>query len=261
MKRALGMVGTVIMVVGFIANPVLASEETSFNLIPEKKRVLMGLGYGGETIKFHGTLPQKGSSLIVKVESENNPPMKLVRKGRVVFFWMSVKQFEMEGIPFQYKILCSGNLNDILSQDLRTELNLGYEALKKNVKLKLLKGKASDDDTQVVLDGFLKMKEKLGLYEVVEKAITIKDDQAFTFAVNFSDRAVEGNYRVEGMALKDGIMVGKAHETINIEKIGIARWLTNLANHHGALYGVMAVVVAISVGFLAGFVFKGKGGH
>lgn len=235
--------------------------ESSLTLVPDKKKVAMGLRFGGDTIAFHGTIPQPGTSLIVWVESENNPPLKLSRKGKMVFFWMSVKQFEISEVPFLYKIICSGKLNETLNENQKKELHIGYEALKESIKLELIKGKSSNDDNQVVFDGFLKMKEQFGLYEIVEDAIAINDDLSFTFALHFSDRAVEGNYEIECFALKDGALLGKSKDSIAIEKVGLAKWLTTMAQHHGALYGIIAVIVAIFVGLLAGFIFKGKGGH
>ena len=249
----------VVVSLAFFVPP--AKGETCFTLLPEKK-VSMGIGFGGETVGFKGTLPQPGATVIVQVKSENNPSLKLVRKGRVVFFWMNVKQFEVSHVPFFYKVFSSGNLTDVLNENLKKELNIGYDDLKQNLRLKLLTGKPSDNDLNVVFDGFLKMKEKTGLYGVRENAIEInKKNNSFMFDLHFSDRAVEGNYTITCWAIKDGVILGETQETIAIEKVGLSRWFTYMAQHHSAVYGIIAVVIALVVGLLAGFIFKGKGGH
>jgi hypothetical protein len=249
----------VVLSLAFFALPLKG--ETCFTLLPEKK-VVMGIGFGGETIRFTGTLPQPGATVIVQVMSENNPSLKLVRKGKVIFFWMSVKQFEVYHVPFLYKVFSSGNLAEILNENLKKELNIGYDALKQNLRLKLLIGKPSDNDRSVVFDGFLKMKEKAGLYGVRENVIEInKDNSTFMFDLPFSDRAIEGNYAITCWAIKDGVILGETKETIAIEKVGLSHWLTYMAQNHSAIYGIIAVVIAIMVGLLAGFIFKGKGGH
>ncbi|MBW1679403.1 MAG: TIGR02186 family protein [Deltaproteobacteria bacterium] len=250
----------VVFIICFNINPLPVFGGSNFTLVPDKKSVEMGLRFGDDTITFHGSLPQKEAALVIRVESENNPLLKLVRKGRVVIFWMSVKQFEVSNVPFLYKIICSGNLNEVLSENLRKELHIGYEALKESMEIELLKGAPTEDDKEVVFDGFVKMKEKFGLYEVVENAVEIKDGLSFTFDLAFSDRAGEGNYTVECFAIQGKEIVGEAKETITIEKVGLTRWLTNMAHHYSALYGIMAVIVAISVGLAVGFIFKG-GGH
>jgi hypothetical protein len=233
--------------------------DDSLTLVPERK-IKMGLGFGGETITFHGILPQPGADLVVRVTSESNPPLKLSRKDKVVFFWMNVKQFEISNVPFYYKIFSSKKLSQILNEDLNASLKIGYEALKDAVQIKILKGTPADDDHQVVFEGLLKLKEKLGLYQIKDDFITINGDR-FSFDLDFSDRTIEGNYIIECWAIKDGIILGKTEEKITAEKVGISKWLTNLALHHSVFYGIFAVIVAISVGLLVGFIFKGKTGH
>lgn len=249
----------VVLSLVFFAPPL--NGETCFTLLPEKK-VVMGLGFGGETIRFTGTLPQPGAAIIVRVMSENNPSLKLVRKGKVVFFWMSVKQFEASHVSFLYKVFSSGNLTAVLNETLKKELHIDYDALKQNLRLKRLSGKSSDDDRNVVFAGFLKMKEKNGLYGIRENVIKInKENSTFMFDLPFSDRAIEGNYAITCWAIKDGVILGETKETIAIEKVGLSHWLTYMAQSHSAIYGIIAVVIAIMVGLLAGFIFKGKGGH
>jgi hypothetical protein len=35
----------------------------------------------------------------------------------------------------------------------------------------------------------------------------------------------------------------------------------SLAYQHGAIYGILAVIIAIFTGFIMGYLFKGGGGH
>jgi hypothetical protein len=37
--------------------------------------------------------------------------------------------------------------------------------------------------------------------------------------------------------------------------------IATLAYQHGAIYGILAVVIAVVTGFAIGFIFKGGGGH
>ena len=245
----------------FISCPQAAGEENTLFLAPHKEKIEMGLGFGGDTITFVGLLPHPDAALLIKVESENNPPLKLVRKGKVVIFWMSVKQFEVSNLPFLYKVICSGNLKDAFSANLGKKLDIGYEALKENMEIELLKGQSTEDDEAVVFDGFIKLKENLGLYGVMENAVNIKDDLSYAFDLTFSDRAVEGNYLVTCFAVKNSEVLGKTQKTITIEKAGMAKWLTDLSSQYSYIYGIVAVIVAIGVGLSVGFIFKGKGGH
>ena len=48
---------------------------------------------------------------------------------------------------------------------------------------------------------------------------------------------------------------------LTVALVGFPALLASLAYQHGAVYGVLAVVIAIVTGFAMGFLFKGGGGH
>jgi uncharacterized membrane protein YraQ (UPF0718 family) len=43
--------------------------------------------------------------------------------------------------------------------------------------------------------------------------------------------------------------------------VGFPAFFMTMAYQHGALYGILAVFIAIVVGFIMGYLFKGGGGH
>ena len=46
-----------------------------------------------------------------------------------------------------------------------------------------------------------------------------------------------------------------------IQKKGLEAMFTNLAHEHSVIYGIVAVLVALGMGLLVGFIFKKGGGH
>jgi hypothetical protein len=42
--------------------------------------------------------------------------------------------------------------------------------------------------------------------------------------------------------------------------VGLESWLTSVSQNHPALFGIMAVFIALAAGLLVGMIFK-KGGH
>jgi hypothetical protein len=78
--------------------------------------------------------------VVVKLIPEHSPPIKLTRKGKVVLFWMSTKQFELKNLPFLYKVHSSKPLKDVLTPELAAKLRLGYQTLKDDMDLHQLSG-------------------------------------------------------------------------------------------------------------------------
>ncbi len=65
---------------------------------------------------------------------------------------------------------------------------------------------------------------------------------------------------MESYAFKDRQLVGYGRDFIQIKKVGLESWLTDISQNYPLLFGIMAVLIALGVGLLVGMIFK-KGGH
>ena len=225
-----------------------------------KDSIHIGVRYSGERIYFFGTLPDPQAALVVKLTSKEDSPLKVAIKGKVLLFWMSVKQYEITGMPPIYKIHTSGPLEEILTPELAKELKIGYESLKDRMGMTLLRGESSPDDRDMLFEGFLSLKEREDLYRIRQNSIRIAKGRLFEHSFNFPDKAREGEYVIESYAVKDGKVIGASTNVIDVGKIGLTAWLYRKSQHNGVFYGIMAVVIALGAGLLVGIIFKG-GGH
>ena len=216
--------------------------------------------FHGEKIYFFGTVPDPEAAVVVKLVPEHSPPIKLIRKGRVVLFWMGTKQFELKNLPFLYKLHSSKPLKEVLTPELASKLRLGYQTLKDDMELHQLSGGEDPDDRDVMFQGFVDLKEKANLYRVEENRIRIRKGRLFEHYFTFPDKAKEGDYRVVSYAIKDGKVLAESSDKITIKKVGITAWLYRTSQENGLLYGTIAVLVALGAGLLVGVFFKG-GGH
>ena len=226
-----------------------------------KQDIHVGVRFSGERIYFFGTVPDPEAEVVVKLIPLEAHPIKLTRKGKVVLFWMATKKFEIENMPHIYKVHSSKPLSEILTPALARQLRIGYEDLKKDMELKILTGTPAPDDKDVMFNGFIKMKERENLYRVAENRIRINHGRLFEHYFVFPDKAKEGKYRIESYAVKNGKVIGQAKDIIEVKKVGLIAWLYRTSRHHGVLYGIMAVVIALGAGLLVGTLFKGGGGH
>ena len=133
-----------------------------------KNVVEIGLSYSGDKIFFFGVNPVPGADVVIKLTAEKEEAVKLSVKGKVGPFWMSVKQYEVTGSPFIYKIHASKPLDQIISKETAQALELGYEAVRGKMKMHLIRGKAAPEDEGIVWQGLLKIKERANLYNIVE---------------------------------------------------------------------------------------------
>ncbi len=227
-----------------------------------KNLIEIGLSYRGDQIHFFGVNPVPGSDLIIRLTAEKSEEIKLSVKGRVGPFWMTVKQYNVTGAPFIYKIHSNKPVKQIITPAMAEELELGYAAVRKWMKLHLARGEASPDDPDKVFNGLVKIKEKANLYNIVEdpKRLEISEGKLFKHYFRFPAAATEGRYLVESFAFKDGELIGYGKDVIEIKKVGLEAWFTNTSQNSPVFFGILAVCIAAGAGLLVGMIFK-KGGH
>ncbi len=227
-----------------------------------KNVVEIGLSYSGDKIFFFGVNPVPGADVVIKLTAEKEEAVKLSVKGKVGPFWMSVKQYEVTGSPFIYKIHASKPLDQIISKETAQELELGYDAVRGKMKMHLIRGKAAPEDEGIVWKGLLKIKEKANLYNIVTdpKRVEISEGKLFKHYFRFPPAASEGRYQVESFCFLKGDLVGYGKDMIEIKKVGLEHWLTQTSKNQSVFYGIMAVIIAVGAGLLVGVLF-GKGGH
>lgn len=227
-----------------------------------KNLIEIGISYRGDEIHFFGVNPVPGSDVIIRLTAEKQEDIKLSVKGRVGPFWMTVKQYEVTDAPFIYKLHSSKPLDQIISPETAQELELGYVAVKKKMKLHLARGDAAPEDADLVFKGLVKIKEEANLYNIVQdpKRLEEAEGKLFKHYFRFPSAATEGRYLVESFCFSEGQLVGYGKDVIEIKKVGLEHWLTQTSQNQPIFFGIMAVVVALGAGLLVGVIFR-KGGH
>ena len=240
------------------------SPETQQHMLTtaSKNLIEIGLSYRGDQIHFFGINPVPGADVVIKLTAEKEEVVKLSVKGRVGPFWMTVKQYEVTGSPFIYKIHSTKPLDQIMSPETAQKLELGYPAVRGKMKMHLVRGEAAADDEAVVWKGLLKIKEQANLYNIVAdpKRLEISEGKLFKHYFRFPPAATEGRYQVESFCFEKGELVGYGKDVIEIKKVGLEHWITQTSQNQPVLFGIMAVIIAVGAGLLVGVLF-GKGGH
>jgi uncharacterized protein (TIGR02186 family) len=264
MKRLLALL-LVLWVAGFglgVAHALTPEAQQKVVTAASKNLVEIGLSYHGDEIHFFGVSPVRDCDLIIRLTAEKSEEVKLSVKGRVGPFWMSVKQYDVTDAPFMYKIHSTKPIEQIVSPETTQELELGYVAVQKKMKLHLARGEAAPDDAAKVFKGLVKIKEDANLYNIIAdpKRLEIAEGRLFKHYFRFPPAATEGRYVVESFAFKEGQLLGYGKDIIQIKKVGLEHWLTEVSQNQPVLFGIMAVLIALGAGLLVGMIFK-KGGH
>ena len=134
--------------------------------------------------------------------------------------------------------------------------------LREKVKFSASNQKTGEAD---LFEQFLQLKESEGLYGVFPGALKVVAtmDQLVTVQgpLRLPGNIIPENCQVSLSVLKNGKVLERESMEFPVGRRGVAAFLASLAQERPTLYGLIAVVIAMAIGLLMGFVFKGMGAH
>jgi len=210
--------------------------------------------FHGREVTVTGTLPA-GHRAVVEVVGPVGEE-HLMRKGRRGPLWMNVGEVTVSGAPSLYLVLSS-------AADLVAGASpWGFQALRQHISLA---GKVEKNERAEFQEQFLELKKSERLYAASPEGLKLsptgngqlKVTGKFWLPANVKPET----YKVCLTAVLKGQAVDRQCTDLAVQMIGFPALLMSLAYQHGAIYGILAVVIAIFTGFIMGYLFKGGGGH
>jgi len=211
--------------------------------------------FNGSEILIFGAVgrvspPPEGAPLHVIITVEGpDQPVTVRRKERRFGIWMNIDAVEVDAAPTFYAVATTGPLNEVLTQteDLRLQISVprAIRAVGVNV-----------GDTDNFTDALIRIRGDSDLYQMNEGSVTLRDATLFDTSFRLPANLVEGDYRTRIFLTRNGEVVGSFSHDIAVRKVGLERFIYNLAHDRPLLYGILSLVIAIVAGWLASAVFR-----
>jgi hypothetical protein len=226
-----------------------------FQVEPHRLRITES--FHGRTVHISAEIP-RGAQAVVELKGQAHEE-HLLRKGRQWGVWMNVGEISVRNAPSVYLAMTTDS--KLLSKQ-DPEDRWGYGALREQVKFS---GSIPQTGESDLFKQFVEFKESEGLYGVFPGALRVASTQDNEMRVqgqlHLPGNIKPGEYRVDLSVLDNGKIVERKSIEFSVVMRQLAAFLRSLAMQHPTLYGLLAVVIAMAMGLLMGFVFKGRGGH
>lgn len=249
MKRR---VAAAALVLALFARPVPAQEE----------RVVLGLSadevaitvtFDGSELLIFGAVareappPPEPLDVIVTVSGPLTP-VTVRRAERVAGIWMNTDFVEVDAAPSFYAVATTGPISDVLRhvEDLRHSITVPRAI--RSVGNEVIR--ASD-----YTDALIRIRKQDETYQLSEGTVDFEEQTLFRTEVELPANLIEGNYAIRIFLTRDGQVIDRYDGTIGVQKVGLERWLFNLAQERAPLYGLLALGLAIAAGWGASAVF------
>ena len=226
------------------------------------KAVNVGTFFNGSKVYVSGDV-SRDSEVVLRLWGMRQD-VALKKKGKVLgLLWMNLGSVTIHDVPSMYLVSISKDLAAIAKTQPNKweELGFGFAALKREFDIS-----PAEAESDAIFSEFLKLKESEGLYAIETDKVTYVETQSggksFEAVLQIPPRLTPGKYSVETFAVKDGIVSAKTTAELQVKQVGFPAFVSSLAFKHGALYGLLATIIAIAAGLLMGVIFKGeKGAH
>jgi hypothetical protein len=221
--------------------------------------IQVGTFFDGTRVKATAEI-SRGSDAVIEVVGKETGE-QLLRKGRFWVIWMNMGEIDVEGAPCLY--LAMSTKPGSLSQ-AGVDAPCGYNVLQKRVSFS---GGVGGFSRSKIMKEFIKLKESEKLYGVFPGALKVShpvdgDRSVVQGTFTIPSRVAPGTYWVRLSVIRNGRMVKSESVPLEIRMVSMPALLSSLAYEHGALYGLLAIVVAVFFGYFTGVVFKRtRGGH
>jgi uncharacterized protein (TIGR02186 family) len=218
--------------------------------------VPVGVFHNGTRLDVEATVPSSDEVAIVCAGHDGE--VKLTTKGKALgLLWINTGEVTLDHVPALYEVNTEHTLCELARPAVRQDLGVGYDTVEARI--------ASDRDESEelrVFHEFVKLKEREGLYAEREDSVQRADlgDGLARVSTTFwlPARTPFGSYQVALYGFKDGVGSKLGSVAVTVRPVGLVAFMSSLATHHGLLFGLLAVGVAIAMGLLTGVVF-GRG--
>ncbi len=219
--------------------------------------------FRGASIVLYGAVfnPTDDPTDVVVVVRGPDEPVRLVKKTRNLGVWLNSRPVLFEGAPGFYMTASTRPLTDIAGFGQLRRLGVGVDHLRidapeetrtvtrygvRDVVISRL-GEDYLDWRRAVI----RLREAAQLYDTDSEGVTFVDRGLFRAEVELPATAPTGEYHAEVWLFRDGQPAGVSNLTLTVAKVGFERDVYEFAHRRPWTYGVLCVLLAAGIGYLA----------
>ena len=206
-------------------------------------------GFTGTDVLLFGTANEPGDiALVVRGPAES---VTLRRKERIAGVWLNGAGATFVDVPGFYAYAGTEGVATSVPETLMKRHQIGPENLRLEVE--------DSDRVEAPATFRAALIEQMRILELFPRKIepiTVLAGQLFRATIRFPANVPTGAYRVEILFFRDGEIVSAQSTPLTVSKIGFGADVFDFANRYAAVYGIIAVFVAATAGWLASVVFR-----
>lgn len=228
-------------------------------LVPEvsQHEVEVRQGFTGtELLLFGAILNPEGTRAgadydIVVVLKGPTQSIILREKQKVAGIWINAASTELRSAPSYYAIASTRPISQIVDDKTAAIYELGLAWLQLSPI-----GAINPEEQSRFSAGLVELNRSNGLYQENEGSVKVSEQVLYQARMHLPSRVPTGTYVAETFAISDGRVVASASSEVEVRKLGFERAVADFSENFGFAYGLLAVIVSVAMGWIAGRLFE-----
>ena len=206
-------------------------------------------GFTGAHLLLFGAVERKGDIVVVVRGPLQEEIVR--RKERIGGIWVNRDAVTFGAVPGYNFVASSRPLNQIATEETLRRLQIGSDRL----ALRSV-GAPPKVLASTFRKGLISLKQEKSLFSVKPDSVTILSGKLFRADLTFPANVPTGYYTAEIYLFDSGRPVSISRKRLAVHKVGLGAAIYNYAHDHAALYGIVAVLIALFAGWLGGVIFR-----
>ncbi len=199
-------------------------------------------------IKRDGPVEAEGDLGVIVTIAGPDRPVTVRKKDRRFGIWVNTESVDVDVAPTFYAVATNRPLEEILTftEDLNTRIS---------TQRAIRSVGATVESAESFTQALIRIRASQGLYQTIPEGVSVAEEALFRTLIPLPANLTEGDYKAEIYLTRGREIIDFYVTTIPVKKVGLERWLYNLAHDNPFLYGLMSLSIAIAAGWGASAIF------
>ena len=197
-----------------------------------------------------GRIPARPADVVIVLRGPDQPIL-IREKRKIAGIWMNADQSRFRSAPSFYSVASSRPVHELVDDRTASIYELGLKNLQLSPGGGALPGKVRRFEA-----GLLDLRRREGLYAENPHGVEVTGGVLYRAAIAIPSQVPVGTYTAETFLIDRGRVLAAATRDIHIGKSGFERYVALVARRHAFVYGLIAVLLSLGLGWAAAGLFR-----
>ena len=224
-------------------------------LVPEvsQHEVQVRQGFTGTELLLFGAVldparqPSGQQYDVIVVLKGPSEPIRLREKERIGGVWINADSSDFRSAPSFFAVASTRPIEQIVDEKTAAIYEFGTRYIQLSPS-----GAIDPEQQRRFAAGLVDLRTRQGLYKEDIGGAQLREKVLYQARIALPSNVSTGTYTAETFAVTNGRVIASAMSEVEVRKVGFERAVEYYAQEYSLLYGLVAVLLSIGMGFAAG---------